>query len=164
MRHEFHPSDFADTVVFFDANMPTVRACKRGCSSRSNYPCRHRFGDRIWVLADPARLSFVRLTDLQVILDFLFIIHRRWPDHRGKKKFVIVTHDENFIVDARAQHAACKNMQRLPLVWGPGWVEYRDGKHPTRVTVCRISAEHRDHDRDLRSVIELARMLRRVSV
>jgi hypothetical protein len=144
--------------------MPTVRPCRRGCSSTRHYTCRHRFGERIWVLSEPARLSFTRMSDLQVVLDFLYTIHRRWADHRGKKRFVIVTHDENFVDDARAQHRNQKNMQSLPLTWGPDWVEYRDSKHPTRIRVCRIASEHHDHDRDLWSVIELARLLRRVSV
>jgi len=163
VRPERHPSDHADVVVCFDANMPNVRDCRRGCSSRAHYPCRHRFGPRIWVLSEPARLSFTRLTDLQVILDFLHIIHRRWHDHHGRKRFIIVTHDERFLTDARAQHKTDKNMQRLPLTWGPDWVQYTDGKHPTRIQVCRISAEYHDHDRDLRSVIDLAHLLRRVS-
>jgi len=143
--------------------MPNVRDCKKGCSSAGHYLCRHRFGERIWVVCEPARLSFLRLSDLQVILDTLYTIHRRWFNHRGRKRFVIVTHDENFLSDARAQHRNDKKMQRLPLTWGPDWVQYCDGKHATQVRICTISSQFHNHDRDLQSVLDIARMLRRVS-
>jgi hypothetical protein len=156
------PGEQADLVVYLDANMPELRPCGKGCQSRANYPCRHRFGERIWVISDQARISFAMLADLQVFLDFVYIIHRKWCDRKGcarKKRFVIMTHDKTFVAAAQSLSANAR-YKRLPVTFGADWIQYQHGKRAIRVEVHAFNLPHADRDRDIMHVVHAARAMR----
>lgn len=154
MRPKTGPS----VVVYFDANMPDIRECRHGCSSNANHFCRHRFGPGIWLVSKPGWLIFTRLSDLQVILDFLYTINHCVRKLRGHRTYVLVTHDEDFIADARRDHENGQFNGRPRLTWGHDWVEFMSGSGPIRIHIRYLSPSNRD--RDLAAVVDVARSLR----
>ncbi len=167
------PCESAHVVVYLDANMPELEPCRRGCQADANRFCVHRFGPRIWIVSEQSRISLTRLSDLQVILDFLHIIRRRWGKSKRvhRNHYIIVTHDKTFIASAKASHANERNMQHLPLVWGPDHVvcapseptdRYRHKRvlrRAIRIDVASLANGPGDHRYDLKSVLNITRIL-----
>jgi hypothetical protein len=152
------PKTGPNVVVYFDANMPDIRECHRGCTSRATYFCKHRFGPGISLVSKPGWLIFTRLSDLQVILDFLYTISHYFRKLRGHRTYVIVTHDENFIADARRDHENGHFNGRPRLTWGSDWVEFVSGSGPIRIKVRYLQPSNRD--KDLAAVVDIVRSLR----
>lgn len=154
MRPKTGPS----VVIYYDANMPDIRECHHGCRSSATYFCRHRFGPGVWPICKPGWLIFTRLTDLQVILDFLYKINHCVRKLRGHRTYILVTHDEDFIADARREHEGALYNGRPRLSWGKDWVEFVGGGGPIRIHVHYLAPSNRDAD--LAAVVAIARSAR----
>ena len=154
MRPKTGPS----VVVYFDANMPDIRKCHHGCTSSATHFCKHRFGPGISLVSKPGWLIFTWQSDLQVILDFLYVINHVFRKLRGHRTYVIVTHDEDFIADARREHENGQHNGRPRLTWGNDWVEFMGRSGPIRIRVRYLPPSNRD--KDLAAVTDIIRSLR----
>lgn len=152
----------ARVVLWFDANMPDLRSCRRGCRSDRSHLCRHRFGPWVELIDDPNLMSFLRLNDLQVILFFINFILRTWPTTgtRHNRHFVLMTHDVRFIEAASSAHTSQKNMRHLPFTWAKPYVHFGRGKKRLTVRVQVLPSDG-GRDRDVKRILQYARSLPR---
>lgn len=171
VKPEPHPSDRAEVVLFFDANMPSVKDCGYGCKSNPDRMCLHRFGPRIWICERPGKVirsdgkevQFGRLKDLEVALWCVHTVRRRWADRRGlvqRKRYILVTHDRKMLTDIRSQYGAGKSSNDFPLRFGDTWVQSGHGKRAVRLEVFLVQGGFHDRNYDLRLVLNHARDLR----
>lgn len=167
MKPRPHASHKARVVVYFDANMPEVRGCHRGCVSERAFMCRHRFGPRIWFVAKTVGLN--RMKDLEVIADFLATIRKHWTDRKGipqKKHWVLATHDEGFLTDAKGQYRrmVANGLWAGPVLeFGAGWVRSGEGKQAITIRMFQVPQNLGGKDRDLQAVLAHCRELRRTA-
>ncbi len=114
-RHFIHRTG---TAVYLDATIPPLRACRDGCTHDTHCACIHRFGSQVYVVAQQARIAFTRLSDLQVILDFLHVILTRWNNGTAgvwKRRHIILTNDRRFLQSAERSFRQQRNMRKLPI-------------------------------------------------
>jgi len=124
--------------VYLDATISSVKECRGGCAHDTKYACVHRFGSRVYVIGQQNRISFTRLSDLQVILDFLHIILNRWKDGtKGvwRRRHIILTNDRRFLQHAERSFRHQQNMRALPLRFGANSVTYATKGYPWEVTI-----------------------------
>lgn len=163
MKTEQSPRENVKIVLYLDANMPKVPKCNSGCEDAKNYPCLHRFGHGVRVVGEQSRLNLTRMTDLQVILDFIYIIFRRFDGWNGgrSRSFVIVTHDKPFLETARQLHETQRNMRKLPLTFGRDYVNFcgSNGNRVISILIRTVDIRHSNKIRDLRSIINIANSL-----
>lgn len=142
-RHFIHRTG---TAVYLDANIASLKACRNGCVHDPNHLCIHRFGSRVYVVAQQDRISLTRLSDLQVILDFLHIILCRWKGGvtgPWRQRYIILTNDRRFLQSAERSYRMEQNMRKLPLRFGAGSVIYADRGFPRDI---RIEVHLLPHD------------------
>lgn len=80
--------------------------------------CIHRFGPSVYVIAQQDRIAFTRLSDLQVILDFLHVITARWKNGATGvwgRRYVILTYDRGFLKSAEREYRQRGNTRKLQL-------------------------------------------------
>lgn len=126
------------TAVYLDATISTVKECRGGCAHDTNYACVHRFGPQVYVIGQQSRISFTRLSDLQVILDFLHIILNRWKDGtKGvwNRRHIILTNDRRFLQHAERSFRHQQNMRALPLQFRANGVTYVTKGYPWEVII-----------------------------
>ena len=128
----------AESAVYLDANISPFKPCRHGCISDRTYDCIHRFSPRVYVVPHQSRAAFLRLSDLQVILDFLFVILERW-EHGAKgvwgRRYVILTNDRHFLSHAEAAWRKERNKRQLPLKFEADQVVYQGRECPWNITV-----------------------------
>ncbi len=128
----------AECAVYLDANIGPFKPCRNGCATDGDYCCIHRFGERIYVVPHQLRASFLRLSDLQVVLDFLFVILERWK-HGTKgvwgRRYVILTNDRHFLHQAERSWRRERNMRDLPLRFEADRITYQGRERPWEVTI-----------------------------
>ncbi len=128
----------AECAVYLDANIGSFKPCRNGCAVDDAYACIHRFGPRIYVVPHQLRASFLRLSDLQVVLDFLFVILERWEHGtRGvwDRRYVILTNDRHFLRQAERSWRRERNMRDLPLRFEADRVVYKDREGPWDIAI-----------------------------
>lgn len=74
-----------ELVIVFDANMPSLSRCKKGCTKNTRHLCKHRFGSDIKVIARTKKLEKSELPDLGVSRHVFDLIRskRRSDDDSG---------------------------------------------------------------------------------
>jgi hypothetical protein len=148
----------AECAVYLDANFEPFRPCRNGCVMDDAYNCIHRFSSRIYVVPHQSRASFLRLSDIQVVLDFLFVILERWK-HGTKgvwgRRYIILTNDRHFLNHAERAWRKERNKRKLPLRFEVDRVVYHERECPWDITV----EVHHVHTNHLRDAIEYARTM-----
>jgi len=91
-----------DLVLYFDACASRLKPCTNSCRNNKEYMCRHRLrSPNPLIFRHSGELSFLHLSDFQVILDFIWKLTHTPPKLiTPKTKFFIVTRDKNFLRDA----------------------------------------------------------------
>lgn len=165
-----HPSNNANVVLFFDANMPSPRECQSGCENDPNRLCLHRFGPLVWVcqrplwvqrpgdLFDASPVKYNRLHDLELGQWCIASVRRRWRDAGGaiqKKRYILITHDEHFLADAKKEFFDKKrgDQTSVPVFDAES---IGSGLGDQRVTLEIHCISVIDRDFDLRAVIQYA--------
>lgn len=108
----------AGTAVYLDATVGPLKPCRSGCARDHHHMCIHRFGPAVYVIAQQDRIAFTRLSDLQVILDFLYIITARWKNGATgvwNRRYVILTNDRGFVQSAERSYRQKGNTRKFPL-------------------------------------------------
>ncbi|MEK7638220.1 MAG: hypothetical protein AAB375_02235 [Patescibacteria group bacterium] len=146
------------TAVYLDANIASLKACRNGCIRDADHACIHRFGSQVYVIAQQSRISFTRLSDLQVILDFLHIILGRWKGGAigvWKRRYVILTSDRRFVQSAERSYRMERNMRKLPLRFKSDSVTYEDRGYPwdIRIEVHVLPHDANESPNNLRDAI-----------
>lgn len=146
----------AGTAVYLDATIGPLKPCKSGCVRDARHMCIHRFGPEVYVIAQQNRIAFTRLSDLQVVLDFLDVILHRWKNGTcgvWNRRYVILTNDRRFLQSAEWRYQHERNMRVLPLHFVVGGVIYRLQGYPWEIKVevhviPKMSADSPDSRRD----------------
>lgn len=152
-RHFIHRTG---TAVYLDATIGSLKACRSGCARDAHYACIHRFGSEVYVIAQQNRIAFIRLTDMQVILDFLHTILGRWKNGTTgvwKRRHVILTNDRRFLQSAERSFRQERNMRKLPLRFCADRVTYTCHGYPWEIAVevhviPRLVDQRQDNLRD----------------
>lgn len=132
------PVNSAQVAVYLDANIASVMPCRSGCRTDKTHLCLHRFGSHVYVFAHQSRIALTRLSDLQVILDFVHLIKDRWDvaaSTAHPHRYVILTQDRRFLQDARNAFLKQHNMRKLPLWFRSGCVSYTEYDQMHRITI-----------------------------
>lgn len=126
-------------VLFFDNCMPHLEECREGCQSDRSYYCKHRlkFEPEAIFHAD-GRQNFLGYSDQQVVLYFLFLIKQKYGRaDLSNRRFIIVTKDELFLHDARAEHSKPrKNWKKPRLEFNNEYVKAEGMKIHVRPVDC----------------------------
>lgn len=122
-------------VVLLDACMECLDRCRSGCDDDVNIKCIHRFNGKVRVIACNGFASFMRLSDSQVVLYFL------WPLMRSEFskilsrdcRYFIVTRDKTFKHQVQKEWERKKNGKTVPVMFfGDNeikvWFKNRKGK------------------------------------
>jgi hypothetical protein len=146
--------------VYLDAMYSSLQECRHGCARDNQHPCVHRFGPQLYVIAQQHRIAFTRLTDLQVILDFLHIILTRWKNGTAGvwgKRYVILTNDRRFLQHAEYAFRHERNMRSLPLRFRANGVTYLIAGYPWEINVeVHVLPQGAHHHDNLRDAIQYA--------
>lgn len=128
----------AATAVYLDATISSVKPCRSGCIRDASHRCVHRFGPDIYVIAHQPRISFVRHSDMQVVLEFLFVILNRWRNGATgvwKRRYVILTDDRRFMQSVEHSFRHERNMRSLLLTFGADGITYRMKGYPWEIVI-----------------------------
>lgn len=151
-----------DLVIFFDANMPKMPACKCGCETDDGILCKHRF-NFIGHMLDRGNLT--GLNDWEVTKRLFDLIDNGgWPSKKPRPFFVLVTKDHDFIEDLKVDYFDERQNHgtKVSLRFGKDLITRIDQK--PSIVVIKIWIKHRasgdDRESDLRSAINLLNELR----
>ena len=94
----------AKAIVFFDSNLPQMDDCGSDCEVRKKVLCKHRFEGSPEVVYCNTSL-FGSIQDVDMVIYFVNYILYRLPTflNRNKPIFMVLTHDEDFIIDVKRQ-------------------------------------------------------------
>ena len=105
-------------VILLDACMSTLDRCRPGCEDDINILCKHRFKGNVRVIACNGFASFMRLTDSQIVLYFLWplMTSGAYRSLSDDCRYMIITKDKHFYRQAQREWMGKMTKMTVPLV------------------------------------------------
>ena len=107
-----------DAVVLIDACMTTsMEPCTDNCQHDVKINCMHRFNQRVHVVSCNGFASFMRFTDSQTVLYFLWQLLQGGFDLDDEDcRYFIVTQDKGFFKQVFKEWSRQKNQKTMPVM------------------------------------------------
>lgn len=136
----------ADAVIGFDANLPKMENCGRGCKEIKTILCPHRFcfKSKIIYYSKP---KFQCWSDSAILLHFLRTIQDNLNagSISSRSLFIIVTRDSTFLKTAKDELGA--KIKDLKIDFYDNYIVYGGFVIFVRLVDCKNYGTGRNHDR-----------------